>query len=269
MYRGFDLHLSSTIFDDAKYQIAGQAVFDETHSGIQKGLDAFKDSDGKLNGEKIMQGWFPDLHPHVFLSHSHKDHKDVVGLAGWLKINFGLDAFIDSCAWGYSGNLLKEIDDEYCQTKDNSYSYSKRNGSTTHVHLMLVNSLVRLINESECVIFLNTPNAISVQSTITSSAMTESPWIYTELMISRFIQTRTMTEHRSRKTSIHASRDKLAFENLEVRYVANLGHLTPLTQNDLFRWKDKFPKRPVDPLQALDSLYGQHADSSPGSSHLW
>ena len=47
---------------------------------------------------------------YIFISHSHKDINKVIAFAGWLKTNFGLEAFIDSCSWGYCDELLKIID---------------------------------------------------------------------------------------------------------------------------------------------------------------
>lgn len=68
---------------------------------------------GVLRASEIEDDWFPHINADVFLSHSHKDEKDVIAFAGWLK-SMGVTSFIDSCVWGYANDLLKQIDDEHC-----------------------------------------------------------------------------------------------------------------------------------------------------------
>ena len=55
------------------------------------------------------------------------------------------------------------------------YDYNKRNYSTSHVHMMLSTALTMMMDEAECVIFLNTPNALSTKDIVHK---TESPWIF-------------------------------------------------------------------------------------------
>ncbi len=67
----------------------------------------------------------------MFLSHSHKDEKSVIAFAGYLS-SLGIKAFVDSYIWGYSNDLLKEIDNEYCVFSRNengsiaTYDYQKK-----------------------------------------------------------------------------------------------------------------------------------------------
>ncbi|MGL5262686.1 MAG: hypothetical protein ACRC9P_09930, partial [Bacteroides sp.] len=117
-----------------------------------------------------------------------------MGLAGWLKNTFGLTVFIDSCVWGHSNDLLKEIDTNYCyQSESKVYNYQKRNYSTSHVHMMLSVALTQMIYNTECLFFLNTPNSITPKSIISQS---ESPWIYSEIATTRLIKLRKPREHR-------------------------------------------------------------------------
>ena len=68
----------------------------------------------KIDGTKMQENWFPKVDADIFISHSHKDENLAKGLAGWLYKEFGLEAFIDSCVWGYANDLLLEIDKKYC-----------------------------------------------------------------------------------------------------------------------------------------------------------
>ena len=123
---------------------------------------------GELKASEIEKDWFPEIKADVFWSHSHKDEKDVIALAGFLN-NLGLTTFIDSCVWGYADDLLKQIDDTYCISKKSSddlidfYSYQKRNQSTTHVHMLLNGALMKMMDNTECLIFLDTPNSLKMQ----------------------------------------------------------------------------------------------------------
>lgn len=54
-----------------------------------------------------------------FISHSHSDEKLANMIAGWLNDKFKLNYFIDSNVWGYSDNLIKELNARY-RNKRNS-----------------------------------------------------------------------------------------------------------------------------------------------------
>lgn len=57
-------------------------------------------NDEIIDGDAISQDWFPNINSNIFISHSHLDEEYVIAFAGWLKKNFNLNAFIDSCVWG-------------------------------------------------------------------------------------------------------------------------------------------------------------------------
>jgi hypothetical protein len=76
----------------------------------------------------------------------------VLSIAGWLYDNFEIVSFIDTCVCGYSGELLKIIDKEYCYDDDTGfYDYNMRNLSTSHVYMMLSVALSKMIyNTGAC-----------------------------------------------------------------------------------------------------------------------
>lgn len=140
MYRGFNLSLKENCFeqdDFEKLQEIGSESFSNQRAKIIEKISSFANGDGFLDGSKMQANWFPQIKADIFISHSHKDEALAIALAGWLKDTFGLTAFIDSCVWGYANELLKQIDAVYCLNGNHSYSYEKRNYSTSHVHMML------------------------------------------------------------------------------------------------------------------------------------
>jgi hypothetical protein len=162
-----------------------------------------------------------------------------ITLAGWLYETFGLYSFIDSCIWGYADDLLEIIDDEHCRETRQSYSYKSRNYSTSHVHMMLNMALMQMIDKTECLFFLNTPNSIDLSDIETR---TLSPWIYSEIGISQMIEKkRTRTKHFS---------DSLD-ESLRISYKLDLSHLANIDSLDLLTWKQKNVREEM----ALDKLY--------------
>lgn len=189
MYRGYKIEEDIKAFLDVKYQYyytIGKARYNQQLNDVQAALNEFYLEDGTINGRELKEKWFPKINANVFLSHSHKDKKDIIALAGFLFEEFELVSFIDSTVWGYANDLLKEIDDLYCKNKEsNIYDYDKRNYSTSHIHLMLNTSLLEIMDNSECVIFVDTPNSIQKVSQTISNG-TFSPWIYSELNLMKF-----------------------------------------------------------------------------------
>jgi len=253
MYLGFNLTSS---MDFSPWYTEGKRSYDEKAKEIKKDLQHYLYEGTKtLNGNLIEDDWFPKFNADVFLSHSHADEKKVIGFSGWLKDNFGLTVFIDSCVWGYTNDLLKIIDDKYCQNSEETmYDYNKRNYSTSHVHMMLSMALTKMMDKTELVIFMETLNSIQpVSQTITET--TKSPWIYSELVMTNLIRKKVPNR------KIEKSFEKRAFneaEKLDVAYDVNiyLNKLITLKDANLNIWRQEFNQ---DYLKAhpLDYLYSQ------------
>lgn len=90
--------------------------------------------------------------------------------------------------WGYSKDLLEIIDDEYGLQTSGNYSYQRRNYLTSHVYMMLSIALTKMIDKCESIFFVNTPNLIVVSENIKAAKYTLSPWIYSELEMTRMIR---------------------------------------------------------------------------------
>ena len=187
MFRGFNL-LDLSLDNFTVSKVARGRRRAAADRGIVKStIDAFVQGNGILNGSELQQNWFPTISADVFISHSHNDEELALALAGWLESTFELRPFVDASVWGYADELLKEIDQEYCRhpDSDTTYSYEKRNGSTSHVHMMLSTALGMMIDNTECLIFLNTNQSITSSEAV---AKTQSPWLFAEIAMARVVR---------------------------------------------------------------------------------
>ncbi|WP_314960522.1 hypothetical protein [Hoylesella nanceiensis] len=254
MYRGFNLELGTDFFGANLWDFKkiGETSIEESKASIKKRIGSFVGVDGSLDGSKMQANWFPQIKADVFISHSHKDLKLAIALAGWLNVTFGLTAFIDSCVWGYADRLIGLIDNKYCRKRSGLYNYKKRNYSTSHVHMMLSVALTQMIDKTECLFFLNTPNSIKPDTII---GQTESPWIYSEIAMSRLIRKKELKEYRD----VALMESQRAFtrerENIHVSYPLPVDHLTAIDVNTLLEWKDDYSNSLEPEEIALDTLY--------------
>lgn len=249
MYRRFNLELDCKLEESSA---SGQAIYEEHQKVFEHSLESFLEKH-RLNGSRLKESWFPRVNADIFLSHSHQDKDIAINLAGWIKDEFDLTVFIDSCVWGYAGNLLRKIDDRYCLTDDgNLYDYQKRNGSTSHVHMMLNVALSQMIDYTECLFFLNTPNSITTKDSVTK---TLSPWIFSEIAISEVIRIKQPPRLREKEnTKLAKLLEALEHrEKLEVEYAVDLRGMKTIEIETLKSWQSNFPWQTEE--HPLDCLY--------------
>ena len=179
--------------------------------------------------------------------------------AGWLNYEFGLTAFIDSCAWGYCDDLLKQIDDKYCKHSDGkTYDYQLRNYTTSHVHTMLSAALLDMIDRTECLIFFNTPQSICLKEelkNVNNSEKTLSPWIYSELSATKVLrQQKPNRLKRLYESFEHRDSGRFndsTFPSIEYDVSAIIKNMTELNAIILTEWVNKHNNRE----HSLDTLY--------------
>ncbi|RXJ52632.1 hypothetical protein [Gelidibacter gilvus] len=207
-----------------------------------------------IDGSATQNEWFPQIECDIFLSHSHKDLEKAKHFAGWVKNKFGLKVFIDSIIWGNVNDLLRDIDNEYCYDKINkTYSYEKRNVTTSHAHMMLINAISEMMDKTECLMFFETINSISIKKAIHE---TESPWIYSEIFLSKILR---QNKDFSRRKTIHLSHSLTKAynlnENFEINYESDTSHLKDLSSEDLKTWLELNIKEENRNSHPLDILY--------------
>ena len=175
-------------------------------------------------------------------------------LAGWLKNVFKINAFVDSCAWGFSDDLLRLVDNKFCWSeKSGFYIYEKRNRSTSHVHMMLSTALMMMIDKAECIFFLNTPSSLLPSDTIGDSVgTTASPWIYSEVAMTKFLRKRSKGAHRGiiKEAMLKAEMER----SMVFLYDMDMGHLSDLTIDSLNKWYSSRSTYETA-WDALDGLY--------------
>lgn len=214
-----------------EYKEVGKKIMEDKKESITKNLREYLREDKLIDFTKLQDDWFPMIDSDVFISHSHKDIDVVNGLAGWITEKFKVNVFVDSYIWNYCDDLLKEIDKEYCRhSNGTSYDYDKRNVSTAHVHMMLSNALNKMIDRTECVIFLESENSLNIKNDIEIG--TSSAWIYSELITTSIISRRI--PKRLTKENVEIRENFIKFNNsLNGVYRVSLDHLIPLSAYEL------------------------------------
>lgn len=244
MYRAFNV----TGVEWANSRTSGEEIYEKNKVVVQTTLESFI-KDGIIDGSNLSAHWFPMMEVDVFISHSHQDHDQAIEFAGWLKNCFGLDSFIDSCVWGYSDDLLRIIDNKYCyQSASGMYDYLSRNGSTSHVHMMLANALSEMLDKAECVFFINSPNSINSKEAVDK---TKSPWLFFELSAIRVMR-RIVPKRSKLHELIEGSATVKKASKLPIEYVVSLEELTPLSLVQFRSWGSEYIKnRDQNPLDLL------------------
>lgn len=250
MYKGFNIKAGTLPNLVDKYYKQGLVIYNAKTSELHKSLDRYITIDGSLNGDKMMKEWFPQSDYDIFLSHSHKDEKYVIAFAAYLGNRFGLKCFIDSMIWGYSETLLELIDKECCDYDEETknYNYKKRNQSTAHVHNMLLSALIKMMARTECFFFFNTDSSITMKDSIEK---TYSPWIYSELTISKFLK-----PHISRKYPQPIA-ESVEF-SVSAQYTPDMSHLKKIEWDDIMNWYSLWKTKKMlgnEYIHPLDVLY--------------
>lgn len=238
MYKGFDLKIEnrnlifSGTYGEECYQ-EGLNIHNRVKNEVKRYIDKKVFEEEVINGTELQNNWFPEVNADMFLSHSHKDEKLAITFSGWLKKEFGLTTFIDSCCWGYSNELALKLNNEYNYNSFNSdtYNFDKAMNIAGHIHMMLSTALANMIDKTECIMFLNTPNSISSSDTILK---TYSPWIYNEIEITRIIE---------KKQKSKMLMENKHFKMVNIEYELNTEHLCNINEQDLIDWKYNYDGR--------------------------
>ena len=256
MYKGYNVDFNISSNDLMKWKAKGKELYANSLAEIQPSLKNYISIDGRLDGATMQEDWFPQVNADIFLSHSHRDEDKAMAFAGWLYYCFGLKAFIDSQIWGYSNDLLKEIDKKYCyKPESRTYDYDLRNESTSHVHMMLLVALTKMMDKTECLFFLNTENSITVSETIQK---TKSPWIFSEIALSQIVRKQDISRKKTVKLFESGGEIQKAFSSIPLDHSVDTRHLLKLSIHDLNEWENLFSnnqKNNTYPKYPLDLLY--------------
>lgn len=141
----------------------------------------------KIKYDDFINDFFPDVNTHIFISHSHSDKNKAISLANFFYKKFGIRSFIDSEVWGYLDDALLELNKEYnpVDGKENTYCYEDCMKLSSNLNLILSSALTKMIDSADCMIFINTENSCTFEN---DSFSTESPWIFTEILMSSLLE---------------------------------------------------------------------------------
>lgn len=268
MYKGYQFSMANELLshyelEADRYKRIGRTEKDVAQKVIQEKI---------LSGTWVIDGagteseWFPKLKKHVFISHSHKDEDGALLVAGVLKDRLGIEAFVDSAAWGCYRDLADSL---YASALCRHHCLSEsqktmlKSSATEHAHCMLSKSLIQMMDRCECLIFLDTPASVGLRNITADSRSTFSPWIYTEIEASRLLR-RYKCPRFLEKVSNESLRSFAMDEapRVQIVYPLNLGHLEKLDPQMFLLWvanAEEKKRRLADdqyrPYKLLDELY--------------
>lgn len=199
------------------------------------------------DGNEIMNNYFSTVNADIFLSHSHTDLNLALAVAGLLKDKFDLNTFVDTLVWGSANDLLSKFDHKYSVSDIDSkyFDYTKRNFSTSHIHNMLLVAITKMIDKAECFIFLKTKNSMPHKLGVEDRTL--SPWVFSEIEISRIIEKRPIVRDKNYTKRMN--------ESLNISYAPNMGHLKILDTNGFMN----IVNLSIDKEDFLDNLYELHS----------
>lgn len=258
MYKGYNLTLTMESFSNRLSRVRGVArsiveqyvenakiSFSDFQNAFLNKIRFIKGMSFRIiNGNEVEESWFPKMEAQVFISHSHADESLAYALSGWMRSVWGITSFIDSGVWGYRNDLIDKLSE--------GLSFFNRQKMVEHVDCMLMKSLMQMIDHCECLIFLNTPNSICSKGI---SAVTYSPWLFSELNTSRYIRRNIPARHTAR---MGATMDESVLNSHE-RFSRKMGHDIPVNHlkslniDCLLKWRDAAGG--YNGELALDQLY--------------
>ena len=270
MFTGYNLKLNRTFFDNCKlrfdeYEKIGKEHLLNKISKYRNDLESYIHR-GTISGSELQNDCFPIIDANIFISHSHNDTKLANALAGWIHDEFGLKVFIDSNVWGYSTELLDDINSMYSTNSkdgfcDFTYNYDDCCKVSQHVNMMLSVALQKMIDNVECVILLNTNNSIDVFDDQNKKlSTTYSPWIYSEITCTQIIRKKPLLYYREYTERSHINEGATfgyLLSELKIKYDISLLHLNDLDKKDLSRWSNNFKNQHNRDYKRypLDALY--------------
>ena len=265
MYRAFDLPISALAFSGRFPRYSASMFKMDNFPGDQKLKEALSSLD-TLDASEISRTWFSEIAIDVFISHSSKDSDLAKSFGAFLQQHFGLRVFIDSTVWLHMDEMLRALDNKYCVSERNAdntiktYSYDARNVTTSHVHMILAHALIKMIDNAECFIYLNTSNSTSKQAA--TSIDTASPWLYHELAMVNVIT--------PKKPPLVF--EKVAFDAADNRsygptlnYSTSTSRLISTSLDDMKTWSNQY-RVGMKIRSPLDVFYNFYEDSQNGQT---
>lgn len=224
-------------------------VIEEYKKEIDKNINIIRNDKKYINATDLQNTWFPSVSSHIFLSHSHADENIAKLIAGYLYDKLKLRVFIDSTIWQYANDKLLELIEYNVNWK---YPYPNLKVCSINdvfrfkdnINIMLLMALTKMIDMTDCFIFLNTDNSTDIYN----NNQTYSPYIYYELGISRYIR------KVKRKGRFYKQFNRSTEEmKIKMKFDLSTDHLIDLDMNTFIDWSNI----ENEDFEALDYLYNK------------
>lgn len=228
---------------------------------------------GDISAKTLADNLFPEKKPHVFISHSSKDVNMAIRFANSLYDKYGIVSFIDSQLWGHIDYALKEMHELYCKIPNSSsYYYKKSNNLLSHMHAILSMALMRVMDNADCVIFIESENSIhnymeeskiNPLNTIEKKSETLSPWISSEV---NFANSLRLNGHEDRNLlakagfesySINESHEKRAEDSMPS--IIHEIDLTNFIEIKASGFRESMSLNRSTPIRSLDMIYRKYS----------
>ena len=250
MHRAFNVKLDSNQY--LNYVNTKQYENDKSIS-LQK-LRKIINSYNIIRAHEIKKLLLPSKHYDIFISHSHKDLELAKGLSNYLQLFFGVSCFIDSLYWGNIDELQEELNRMHLHedkaTGKEYYDHQSTMEVAKHANMILASALTEMIDNCECVFFLNTDNSVIRGTEAISKNETYSPWIYHEVFTTSIIRSKprlNLNEH-------YQMRDSAMEQLPDISYALDLSGMTILREKDVLNWGIKAKSSNMYPLDVLYKL---------------
>lgn len=230
-----------TVFTEGLYPLSESDYL--ATNDFERGFERFiltsknLSNDVILDGNKMIETYFPNVNADIFISHSHKDINKAKEFAKEIYRRTGLVSFIDSLAWENVDNLF--------------ISTHKDKVPDKYAYMMLNTALLNMIDKCECLFFLNTPNSFNNESNSTFS-----PWIYSELSMANVIEKKIPKRIlKCNQHLIEQSMESMTFssKNLKITLKPKVDKLSKCKYETIKTWLDCCEKNKK--LSNLDELY--------------
>lgn len=218
-----------------------------------------------LNASQIENSLFPPIEADVFISHSHKDEEDVIRLALMLE-DIGLNVFVDSCYWGYAGDLQKKIDDKFCRIagSTSTYNYQSVLHTSANINNVLTSALHGMIDKAELFLFLGTENSVVVSDEFSGKEKLKSPWISSELLFADRVR---RTKKRERPSLEAHVMDSAMDESVELRksvdFIYDFPEMQSMSWIDFHKWINDYKS-----VNSNFSNFSKNLKKIAGLNHL-